>query len=119
MNAFQKYCEIWKLTINTEKTNALIFSNGRISKNVEFYPKTKELENVSEFKYLGIYLSRSGTFNAATNHIAEQANKAPFSFIRNIRTLNLSYDVKIDLFEEKKKHQAYSFMWLRNMGLWK
>ena len=89
---------------------------AEIGKNVQFYPKTKELENVSEFKYLGIYLSRSGTFNAATNHIAEQANKAPFSFIRNIRTLNVSYDVKIDLIEEKKKASSLFFYVVAKYG---
>ena len=36
LNAFQKYCEIWNLTINTEKTKVMIFSYGRISKNVHF-----------------------------------------------------------------------------------
>ena len=96
LNAFQKYCEIWKLTVNTEKTKVMIFSNGRISNN-------KELEIASEFKYLGIYLSRSGAFNAAKKHIAEQANKALFSLIRKTRTLNLSYDVQIDLFEKTIK----------------
>ena len=93
LNAFQKYCEIWKLTVNTEKTKVMIFSNGRISKNLHFYFNNKELEIVSEFKYLGMYLSQSGAFNAAKNHIAGQANKALFSLVRKTRTLNLSYDV--------------------------
>ena len=68
LNVFHKYCEIWKLTVNTEKTKVMIFSNGRISKNVHFYLNNKDLEIVSEFKYLGIYLSRSGAFNAAKKH---------------------------------------------------
>ena len=89
LNAFQTYCEIWNLTINTEKTKVMIFSYGRISKNVHFYINNKELEIVSEFKYLGIYLSRSGSFNAAKKHIAEQANKATFSLLKKVRSLNL------------------------------
>ena len=103
LNVFQKYCEIWKLTVNAEKTKVMIFSNGRISKNVHFYLNNKELEIVSEFKYLGIYLSQSGDFNAAKKHISEQANKAFFSLIRKTRRLNLSYDVQIDLFEKTIK----------------
>ena len=81
----------------------MIFSNGRISKNVHFYLNNKELEIVSEFKYLGIYLSQSGAFNAAKKHISEQANKALFSLISKSRRLNLSYDVQIDLFEKTIK----------------
>ena len=76
MNAFQKYCEIWKLTVYTEKTKVMIFSNGRINKNVHFNFYNKEI--VNEFKYLALYLSRSGAFNAAKKHIAEQADKALF-----------------------------------------
>ena len=40
-----------KLTVHTEKTKVMIFSNDRISKNVHFYLNNKELEIVSEFKY--------------------------------------------------------------------
>ena len=69
LNAFQKYCEIWKLTVNTETTKVMIFSNDRISENVHFYLNNKELEIVSEFKFPGIYLSRSGAFNDVKKHI--------------------------------------------------
>ena len=47
-----KVLRIMKLTVHTEKTKVIIFSNGRISKNVHFYLNNKELEIVSEFKYL-------------------------------------------------------------------
>ena len=41
-----------KLTVHTEKTKVMIFSNGRIRKKVHLYLNNKELEIVSEFKYL-------------------------------------------------------------------
>ena len=68
LNAFQKYWEIWKLTINTDKTKVLIFSNGRISKNVHFLLNNTELENILAYIYREV----------AKKHTIMQANKALF-----------------------------------------
>ena len=38
------------------------------------------------YKYLGIYLGRSGSFVAEKKHIAEQANKELFSLLKKIRS---------------------------------
>ena len=62
LNIFENYCEEWKLTVNISKTKVLIFSGGRYSKNSNFYFKNVKLDLVSEYKYLGIYLSKSGSF---------------------------------------------------------
>ena len=56
-----------------------------------------------KYKYLGIYLSRTGTFAKAKKHIAEQANKALFSLLKKIRSLSLPYDIQIDLFDKLVK----------------
>ena len=47
------------------------------------------------------HLSQSDAFASAKKHIAEQANKAVFSLIKNIKRLSLPYDIQIDLFEKK------------------
>ena len=43
-------------------------------------------------------MSRIGTYLYAKKHIAEQANKAMFSLFRKIRTLELPYDLQIEIF---------------------
>ena len=63
-------------------TKILIRSKGRPRNNLHFYFNNSKLEIVSEYKYLGIFLSRSGNFKAAKKHISEQANKALFSLIK-------------------------------------
>ena len=47
-----------------------------------------DIEVKNEYKYLGIFFTRVGGFMKAKAHIAEQANKALFSLLKKIRTLN-------------------------------
>ena len=62
LNCFENYCDTWHLKVNISKTKIIIFSHRRPSTNIKFYFKGEEIEIVNEYKYLGIYLSRSGSF---------------------------------------------------------
>ena len=62
----------------------MIFSGGRVPKNLKFYFKGNELQIVNEYKYLGIFVTRTGTFFRTKKHIADQANIALFSLLRKI-----------------------------------
>ena len=37
LHIFENYCDIWKLKISTEKTKVIIFSYGRLNKDLHFY----------------------------------------------------------------------------------
>lgn len=100
LNLFEQYCDDWKLTVNIAKTKILIFSSGRHAENTRFYFKGIEIEVVREYKYLGIYLSKSGSFSNCKKHVAQQANNAMFSLLRKIRVLNLPIEMQIDLFNK-------------------
>ena len=103
LNVFEQYCEEWRPTVNIEKTKVLIFANGRLSKQDKFYFKGKLLEIVNEYKYLGIFFSKSGSFMKTKKYLSEQANKAMFSLLRKIRNLNLPISLQIDLFDKTIK----------------
>ena len=103
LDKFENYCDKWRLTVNTSKTKVMIFSKGRLPKNVRFHFKNEEIEIVNEYKYLGIFLARSGSFLNAKKHIVNQANNALFSLQRKIRNLNLPIDMQIDLFNKMIK----------------
>ena len=60
LNLFENYCDEWKLTVNISKTKIFIFTSGRYARNLVLF-KGNELELVTEYKYLGIYLSKSGS----------------------------------------------------------
>ena len=99
LNSFEQYCDNWKLTVNVSKTKILIFSFGRYAQNLHFYFKGSEIDIVTEYKYLGIYLSKSGSYLSCKKHVAEQANNAMFALMRKIRVLNLPIEMQIELFK--------------------
>ena len=103
LNAFEQYCEDWKLTVNVEKTKVLIFANGKLSKHDKYFFKGKLLEIVKEYKYLGIFFSKSGSFAKTKQYLSDQATKAMFSLLRKIRHLNLPIPMQIDLFNKTVK----------------
>ena len=78
LNVFNNYCITWKLTVNTNKTKVMIFSNGRQANNLKFYLNGAELEIVSEYKYLGIFLARSGAFAKAKKTHSGSGKLCPF-----------------------------------------
>ena len=103
LNVFNDYCKEWKLTVNVSETKVLIISRGRPSTKIHFYLDRTKLKIVHENKYLGIYLSRSGSFSTAKKYTAEQANKTLFSLLRKIRSLELSFDLQIHLVNKTVK----------------
>ena len=100
LNLFENYCDEWQLTVNVSKTKILIFTSGRYARNLKFFFKGNELELANEYKYLGIFISKSGSYLSCKKHIAEQANNAMFSLLRKIRVLNLPIEMQIDLFKK-------------------
>ena len=82
----ESYCHKWQLVVNTKKTKVLIFNKK--SEN-RFTYKSEELQNVNEFKYLGIVFHKSGTFTKAIKDLACRASRAMFklqSILKNLRT---------------------------------
>ena len=77
LNEFCLYCEQWKLNVNISKTKILVLSKCPMLKK-EFLFNNIVLENVKEFKYLGIVFSRSGSFCKAKNKtIAVNRHRKP------------------------------------------
>ena len=103
LEAFDMYCKTWKLTVNTSKSKVVIFSKGRPKTNYCFYLNNVQLENVNQYKYLGIFVSRSGSFFSTKKHVAEQAKRASYSLLNKIKTISLPVDIQTDLFEKMVK----------------
>ena len=56
-----------------------------------------------EYKYLGIFLSKKGSYTKCKRHFADQANKAMFGLLRKIRELNLPIEIQIKLYDKTIK----------------
>ena len=54
LNSFQDYCSIWKLKVNTDKSKVMVFSRGKLPRNLNFSLNGEKLEIVNSLNYLGI-----------------------------------------------------------------
>ena len=61
LNVFGKYCNEWKLTVNTSKTKIVIFSGGRAKQDQTFYFNGEQIEVLNDHNFdkraLSTYMS--------------------------------------------------------------
>lgn len=57
--------------MNIDKSKIMIFSKGRQKENVQIKYNDKVIEVVTDFNYLGIVFSRTGSFKIAIQKLAE------------------------------------------------
>ena len=50
LNIFQLYCDLWKLDVNINRTNGMVFSKEK-NLNYSFILQDKQLEVVEKFRY--------------------------------------------------------------------
>ena len=72
---FELYCETWK--VNAAKKKIKTNSRGNFeNKNVPFMYNNSEIEIVTEVKYLGLLLSKTGSFIHAKKDLIKRASKS-------------------------------------------
>lgn len=68
--------------MNIEKSKILVFCRGRRIENVQLRYDNRLLEVVTDFNYLGVTLSRSGSFKTAIQKLSEKATKAMYEVLK-------------------------------------
>ena len=77
------YCNRWRMEVNTDKTKIIKFSgHGHCCKTTFFYGE-KLIENVINYKYLGLVFNAAGTWSNATDNLSTRGLKALFSLKRH------------------------------------
>ena len=77
LDSLSEYCKENDLSVNLNKTKVLIFNNcGRTMNKHVLYYRGSKLDNVSNYKYLGLQFSTYGTFTYAKQEIKKVALKA-------------------------------------------
>ena len=100
LNALHKYCEKWKLQVNSNKTKVVIFSKGTLRKTPpEWLLGGEKLEVVKDYTYLGITFNFNGSFKKAIKKQIVQAKRASYSLIAKTRRLKLPLDIQLHLFD--------------------
>ncbi len=78
------YVNQWCLTVNQKKTKTLTFQKGGKMKKLNLLFNGNPLEDVSEYKYLGTLINRSGNFKLNNTFLKNKGLRASFSMIKSI-----------------------------------
>jgi hypothetical protein len=81
----------------------MVFSRGKLPRNLNFSLNGEKLEIVNCFNYLGIELSRTGNFKRAKQSIAGKATVAFYEVLKMGRKHGLSVKIQLDLFDKMVK----------------
>lgn len=75
INRLEKYCDDWGLTVNLNKSKAMVFRNGFgiYARNERWYYKGERIENVKEYTYLGFQVTPNLNFE---KHLKIRAGEA-------------------------------------------
>ena len=98
LDKFQIYCSQWKLKVISEKSKVVIFGDKPKNRSPISF-NDQPLEVVDCFKYLGVVLPNSRSFNQTKKHIEDQAREALFGLYRKIGNLELPIDCQLKLFD--------------------
>ncbi|EFN52444.1 hypothetical protein CHLNCDRAFT_138984 [Chlorella variabilis] len=73
----ESYCAAWGLTVNTKKTQVVVYTTGRAAATEErFRYGGNEVETVPTFRYLGVHLHCRQAFASAASYRAEAGRRA-------------------------------------------
>ena len=78
LRKLEKYCDLWCLDINIDKTKVIVFNKSGKILNYNFSFNCHSIENVQTYKYLGVLFSASGTFSHAKLDLYNRGLKAFF-----------------------------------------
>ena len=80
LNDLAKYTKKWGIIINILKTKIVVFrKGGQLSKKDKWILNNTNIEVVQFFKYLGCFLSSSGSYAKCISELTNSARKALFS----------------------------------------
>ena len=99
MKKLANFCKDWGLEVNTTKTKSLIFSSSGKREHIEIDFSGSAIENVLQYKYLGIMFSSSGKFTAAKEDLYKRGLKATFKLSNLLKSNNIGYKTSMHLFD--------------------
>ena len=113
------------MEINATKSKVVIFcKNKRAFTNLKFYINNKQIDIVTEIKYLKLLFSYTGNLKTATNYLYKKALKAYFRFY-DIMQYNGDFTTYIymKIFDMTVKpiltynSEIWIFDWFKNINL--
>ncbi len=103
IDELENYCDNWKLSVNMDKTKVVVFKNGgKISGKEKWFFKGERLEITPFYKYLGVYFTKTLSWNRHTEEAATQAQKVFVSIYKQLNVLgNIAFEPLFKIFDVK------------------
>ena len=103
INLLEKYCDKWKLKINTSKTKIMVFRKGGYLRHYENWTLYgKNVPVTSQYNYLGVIFTPKCVFTQAQRCLAGKASKALFILKKHMsRFCDIPVKVWLKLFDAK------------------
>jgi hypothetical protein len=98
LGKLSQFAEVKDLTINTKKSQVMIFNKtGKLLKgNFSIYDQ--KLDIVPKYTYLGVDIPASGTFSTSIRELTSKAKKAMMPLYTTIMQFNIPFDRAMTLF---------------------
>ena len=103
LNKLQAFCDDWGIEVNLSKTKVMIFNKTGKYLRENFLFKNKYLECANRYKYLGITLTPSGSFQEAKHDLYRKALKALFKLKADYVSLGPSIRSSLHIFDHTIK----------------
>lgn len=103
LKKLERYCELWCLDINIDKTKTVIFNKSGKLLPYQFYFTGKPIENVKTYKYLGVVFAASGCFSQAKSDLYNRGLKAFFKLKSIFGDVSPSIDTCLHIFDHTIK----------------
>ena len=87
------------LTINTKKSQVMVFNKGGKLLKDQFFIDGKNLDTVRSYTYLGIDIPTNGSFNPGLAQMNNKAKKAMMPLYTTIMRFNIPFDKALKLFQ--------------------
>ena len=100
IDKLSQYCKRWKMEVNINKTKVIKFSGNGYKCKTNFLNREKMIENVINYKYLGLVFNASGTWSNAMGNLSTRGMKALFSLKRYICTGNIKVRLGLKMFDQ-------------------
>ena len=97
------YCKRWRMDVNTQKTKNIKFSGNGHKCKTNFFYRQKQIENVINYKYLGLVFNASGAWSYSVDNLSTRGIKALISLKRYICTGNIKPRLGLKLFDQMIK----------------
>ena len=99
MDKLSKYCHKWDLTINSDKTKYMTIGKPQ---NFDLKFQGVSIAKVTEYKYLGVIIHKSGKIKYAIEDRIKKSNRA-INMLRGAlcTTSNVSVDIALSLFDKQ------------------